>query len=165
MLAVGGFYLRHLNKQEAARQAQALIAADQAGQDTTAPLQSLKDYIKGHMGAKADVTLSAGYERAQAAARVAAQAQAANSQIYAQAQAACAGKSDSITQAKCNQEYLSKHLTSVPPPAPVAEPKLADYQHNLRSPLWTADLAGALFVGVIAALALLLPGLRRRKQL
>jgi hypothetical protein len=108
--------------------------------------------------------LANAYVKAQAAAQASAAAQAANSQIYADAQRLCSGKSDSITQAKCNQDYISKHLANVPLPTPVAEPKAADYQLKLSAPLWTPDLAGAAVLGAAAALVLLLVSGWRRKR-
>ena len=164
LLAAGGFYVASSSKQEASKQVKAIVAADLLAQDVAPQLKTLKDYVAGHMGAGATITLSGAYQRAQAAAQAAASVQNSNSQIYAQAQAACAGKSDSITQAKCNQDFLASHLQNVPPPVAVPQPKLADYQYQYRAPLWTADTAGLLFLGSIAALAALLIGLRKRTR-
>jgi hypothetical protein len=158
LLAGGGLYVRSLNATSANTQAQAIIKQDAAGADTAAAVAALRDYAKAHMGADASFTLAGAYARAQAAAK------AANSQIYADAQRACSGKSDSITQARCNQDYLAKHLANVPLPTPVPEPKPADYQYHITAPLWTPDLAGALLLGAAAALGLTLATLRRRRR-
>jgi hypothetical protein len=164
LLAGGGLYVRSLNATSANTQAQAIIKQDAAGADTAAAVAALRDYAKAHMGADASFTLAGAYARAQAAAKAAAAASAANSQIYADAQRACSGKSDSITQARCNQDYLAKHLANVPLPTPVPEPKPADYQYHITAPLWTPDLAGALLLGAAAALGLTLATLRRRRR-
>jgi hypothetical protein len=164
ILAAAGFYARSRNAQTAHTQANQLVRQDASGTDTTAALAALKDYVASHMGASADFTLAAAYARATAAAQAAAAASAANSQISAQAQAHCAGKSDSITQARCNQAYLAQHLSNVPPPAPVAAPKAADYHYTLRAPVWTPDLAGALLLGSVIALAIATFGRWRRRR-
>jgi hypothetical protein len=164
-LAAAGLYFAYLNNGQAHRWAAAVVAADQAGADTTAQMTALRAYVAGHMGAGAEVSLAASYSRAQQAARAAAAAQAANSQIYADAQRVCGGKRDSITQAKCQQDYLTSHLANVPLPTAVPEPKLADYQLKLRAPWWTPDLAGACFLGAAGALGFLGWAFWRRRRL
>jgi hypothetical protein len=154
-LAVAGFYFGYQNNQEARRRAAAVVAADQAGVDTASQATALRAYVATHMGAGAEVSLTTSYDRARQAARAAAAAQAANSQIYADAQRVCGGKRDSVSQAKCQQDYLTKNLANVPLPTAVPEPKLADYQLKLRAPWWTPDLAGACFLGAGAALGFL----------
>jgi hypothetical protein len=150
ILAGAGLYSRAASTRTARTQADALVRADAAAA-APAQLASLKAFVGGHMGASVDFTLKGSYDRAGVAAAAAATTTTTNSQIYAAAQASCGGKSDSITQARCNQAYLFAHLANVPPPVYVPAPKLTDYQYNLRAPLWTPDLAGALLLG--AALA------------
>jgi len=164
LLTAAGFFMASRNVTEAHKLSQAVLAADAAAQDTVAPLGTLKHYVEGHMGASSGVTLGSGYQRAQVAAQAAATASAANSQIYAAAQAACSGKSDSITQARCNQDYLAKHLVSVAPATPVAAPKQSDFQYYFAAPFWSPDLAGALFAGAAIALALLVIAFVRRSR-
>lgn len=149
-----GLYFRTQNHQLAQAKASHVIELDAAATDTTAALTELKDFVKTHMGADVTFTLNGAYTRAQAAATAAAAAIATNSQIYADAQRLCSGKSDSITQARCNEDYLSKHLVAVPTTAPVTAPKLSDFQYHLRSPFWTPDLSGALLLGAVAALVI-----------
>jgi hypothetical protein len=163
-LAGAGFYLDATNAREVHAQTKTLVNQDAAGEDTTTALADLRQFVAGHVGASTSFTLEGAYSRAQTAARAAAAASAANSQIYADAQRACAGKSDSITQARCNQEYLSKHLANLPAPTPVPEPRLADYQYQLVSPLWAPDLAGACFAGAAVAAVLALLGFIRRRR-
>jgi hypothetical protein len=163
-LMLSGLYVRHQNGQEATKRAKALQQLDASGQDPTASLAALKQFVNGHMGAQASGTLAVAYAKAQAAAQAAAQAQAANSQIYADAQRICGGKSDSITQAKCNQDYLSKHLVAIPNTGPITAPDPAVYTYSFKSPLWTADLAGVLALGGLLVLVwLIITGRRRRR--
>lgn len=164
LLLAGGWYMRTQNIAEASRRIQPVIQADTAGQDTKVALESLKGFVATHMGARADFTLQASYDRAQAAAQAAANAQAANSKIYADAQRVCGTKADSITLAHCNQDYLAKHLVTMTSPTPVTAPRLADYQYKLRSPFWTPDIAGALFLGGVAALGFVAFGLARSRR-
>ncbi len=169
ILASAGIFFRAANARSARTQANQIVKADTAGTDTHVALASLKTFTQNHMGASITFTLTGAYARAQAAAQAvaaqAAAAAAANSQIYADAQRLCSGKSDSIVQAHCNQAYLAAHLANIPPPpAPVPTPKLSDYQYNLKSPFWTSDLAGALFLGSIVALGFSLPFGRKRRK-
>jgi Flp pilus assembly protein TadG len=163
LLAVAGWYFRSVNAKSAHDQASHIIAQDQAGAATDAAQASLTAYVKSHMGSSVTYTLNGSYTRAEATAKAAATATTGNSQIYADAQKACSGKSDSITQAKCNQDYLAKHLVNVPAPSPVAPPKPADYQRNLQAPIWTPDITGALWLGAAAALVFALLSFRGRR--
>ncbi len=163
-----GIFFRASSTRSARTQAEKITQADTAGADTAADVASLKTYSASHMGASVKFALKGAYARAQAAAEAAATAQAAasaaNSQIYAEAQRQCSGKSDSITQAKCNQAYLSAHLASVPAaPASVPAPKESDFQYDLKAPFWTPDLAGALLIGALVAFGFSIP-FGRRKQ-
>jgi hypothetical protein len=92
------------------------------------------------------VTLNGSYTRAQAAAAASAAAANTSAQIYAAAQKACSGKSDSIVQAQCNAQYLSTHLANLPSSTPVSVPQPSEFQYKFVSPLWTADLAGVLLL-------------------
>jgi hypothetical protein len=162
-LAGAGLYFRLDNAQEAKAQAENIIGQDAAGADTTAAQAALETYVKTHTGSTVSFTLNGAFARAEAAAKAAASAGAANSKIYADAQRACASKTDSVTQARCNHDYLSRHLVNVPNAAPVTAPKLSDYQKTFKAPLWTTDLAGALLLGAVAALALAAFSFWRRK--
>lgn len=152
------------NHARATKQVTAIVAADAAGTDQTAQVALLKAYVASHMGSSTTVQLAGAYARAQAAAAAAAQASAANAQIYAEAQRACAGKSDSIVQARCNQEYLAKRLIVVPQSAPVTAPDPASFVYKFSSPIWYPDLAGALVLGGLVALVWAFVGGKRRKR-
>ncbi|MBW4061706.1 hypothetical protein HJC99_04015 [Candidatus Saccharibacteria bacterium] len=164
ILAVTGIYVRSTNAHHAATLATALVASDNAAADTTASLASLKTYVHSHTGAHASFTLQASYNRVVAEAQAAAAATATNSQIYTAAQAACGGKTDSITQAKCNAQFLSQHLVNVPASAPVSPPLLSNYQYKLTSPLWTPDPAGWLLLGSLVVLVVGSVGIIRSKK-
>jgi hypothetical protein len=156
-----GLLLVYQDSRTAAHKAAAAVAADAASQDVSASLADLKAYVAAHMGTSRTVTLSGSYARAQAASTAAAQAASnASAQVYADAQRACGGKTDSITQARCNQQYIAAHLTTATP-TPVPEPKLADYQHRLTSPVWTPSLAGVVLAGALVAAVLALISSRR----
>ncbi len=135
------------NRREADRQARAIEAADQRGEDVTVSLATLKAYAGTHMFAGTAVALAGSYARAQATAAVSASAANSSAQVYAAAQAACSGKSDSIVQARCNAQYLASHLANLPSATPVPVPQPADYQFKFTSPFWAPDLAGVLFLG------------------
>ncbi|MDB5178196.1 MAG: hypothetical protein JWN01_139 [Patescibacteria group bacterium] len=164
ILATAGFYARAQNTRVARAQAAQIVQQDSAGSDTSAAIAGLKQYFKTHLSTSVGLTLNGAYTRALAAARAAASTSVTNAQIYADAQRACGGKSDSITQARCNQDYLSKHLVNVPPPTPVKEPKLSDYQYFFSSPVWAPDLPGALLLGSAAAFILGAAGFLRRPR-
>lgn len=164
ILVVAGWVIRNQNSQEARRQAEAVMKQDLAGQPTDAAVADLQDFVRQHGGVTATFTLQGAYNRDVARAKEAiAAASATNSQIYADAQKACSGKSDSITQARCNQDYISKHLQSVSITAP-HEPSLSNYQRVVKAPWWTPDLSGALLLGGVAALAIGLFNLRPRRR-
>ena len=167
VLALGlvgvGFNARNLNHAEANRQVQAIIDADLANQPVNDKITILRSYVQNHLGASIDFSLTGAFNRAQAAAvayqDAAAKAQQANSEIYAQAQAACAAIKNAISQTKCNQQYLNSHLENIQLPEPVAAPVESDYTYKLVSPPWTADVAGALFVDAAVTFVLAIIGL------
>lgn len=148
-----GIYMSQQSATEARRQAAAIVAADKAGQDTLLAQAQLKNYTALHMGSSVTLTLTGSLQRAKdAAQKAAAAAEAANSQIYAEATKACGGRRDSVTQAKCVGEYVSARLVAAPSPTPVPPPNQADFQRQFKSPVWSPDLAGALLLGGAASL-------------
>ncbi len=165
VLAGAGIFFRASSTHSARAAADKIVRDDAAGSDVTAEISTLKDFVKIHMGASVSFTLKSAFDRASAAATAAAAASNSNSQIYAAAQQACAGKSDSITQARCNQQYLAQHLANVPAPVNVPAPLLADYRYTLAAPFWTPDPAGALLLGALVALGFAVPiGLRKSRR-
>jgi hypothetical protein len=146
--------VRSQNQAQARRDTAAVVAADIAGTSTVASEAALTDFVESHTGATVSYTLQGSYDRAVAAAKaVNAAASAANSQIYAEAQRLCSGKTDSLTQARCNQDYLGKHLQSLSAPA-ATTPGVDSFRRQLKSPVWALDLAGALLTGCAAAVVL-----------
>jgi hypothetical protein len=123
--------------------ASAIVSKDQSGLDTTADQQRLKTYASTHMGATTTVFLQGSYARAAQAAQAATNP-ASGGQVYAAAQAACAGKSDSIVQARCVTAYVNSHSQPAANPQPVAMPLQADYTKTFTAPTFTFDLAGLL---------------------
>jgi hypothetical protein len=163
-LIIGAWYFQAQNAHAAQAKVSQILAADAASADTTTALASLKAYVAGHMGTSVSFTLNGAYARAQAAATAATNAANANANVYAAAQAACSGKTDSITQAECNQRYLDQHLVNEPSPTATAAPQLASYQYHLRAPLWSPDLPGVLYLAAAGLIALAIVSGRRRRQ-
>jgi hypothetical protein len=153
-LAVASLYSLSQTGKEARLLAATTQNDDLAGTSTAGDIETLQTYVQSHMGSSVSYTLTGSYDRALTAAKVAAAAQSANNGVYAAAQAACSGKTDSITQAKCNQAYLSTHLTNIPQTAPVYQPVISGYQHTLKAPAWTPDLTGSLLLGMLVAVGL-----------
>ena len=162
-LLAAGIFFRASSTHSARDAADKIVRADTAGGTVAADLAALKDYVKIHMGASVSFTLKSAYDRAQAAT-IAASKSNSNSQIYADAQKACSGKSDSIVLARCNQQYLAQHLASAPAPVVVPAPVLSDYQYNLVAPFWTPDLAGAFLLGALVAFGFAFPVGRKRSR-
>lgn len=153
-----GLYFRQDNARQARLQADKLVQVDITATPSAQQIDELKSYVASHMGASVSFTLKGSYDRAQVAAQAAASAaSSASSQLYAEAQKACAGRGSSVAQARCNQEYLSARLSAAPTPAPVPAPKAETYRYQLKAPFWTPDLAGALLLGGAVSLLLSLP--------
>ena len=132
---------------------EAIRAQDQTGTDSSADQAVLKAYTAKHMGTGTTVFLEESYKKATAAAQAASNPNS-NGQIYAAAQAACAGRADSVTQSKCVQNYLATHSAPNPNPQPVVMPKKSDYEKKFDAPAWTADTAGIAFLVAIALLGM-----------
>ena len=152
LLAAVGFYFRAQNANTAHKSVTQIENTDQAGGSPGSQLTDLKNFAQAHIGASVKFTLTASYTRAQAAAQAAASAEASSSAaLYAAAQRACSGHTDSITQANCNTAYIQAHQQTVSI-TPVPQPKLGDYQYSFSSPFWAPDMAGAFFLGAAVAL-------------
>ena len=151
LLGAGG-WMAFSNHQEAQTQAEAIVAKDNTGQAVDADLSILKAYARTHTNGGVTVTLNAAFQRAQALAQAPSNAAASNAKLYNEAQQACSGRTDSITQARCVQDYVSQRLIAAPAPSQVAAPKASDFVFAYRSPLWTPDAAGSSLLGGVAAL-------------
>jgi hypothetical protein len=163
ILAGLGLFFQARNAATSRTLATSVVNDDQNQVPATADIQLLKDFVGSHMGSSVTYTLTGSYNRAQAQAQAAQAVQNSVSQIYADAQKACSGKTDSITQARCNTAYINAHIATLPPAGATTPPNIASYTYKLRSPIWTADLAGALFLGAAAAAAMFVFTLRRRR--
>jgi ABC-type phosphate/phosphonate transport system substrate-binding protein len=152
ILAAIGFYFRAQNSNTAHKDVAQIQSIDKAGGQSGTERTDLKNFVQSHLGASVKFTLTASYNRALAQAQAATAAQAtASSTLYAAAQRACSGHTDSITQANCNTAYIQAHQTAVNL-APIPTPKVTSYQYAFSSPFWAPDLAGAFFLGAAVAL-------------
>ncbi len=133
--------------------------ADRAGTDVNGPLNTLRSFVYAHMNTnlasgsnaiKPPIQLKYTYERLQKAAEE--QAQAANSQVYTEAQNYCQSINSidfsGRNRVPCVQEYVTSHGASA-----FAVP-VALYQFDFVSPVWSPDLAGwsVLVTGVLGLL-------------
>lgn len=137
-------------QQEANRQAAELVAQDKASQDVALLKQQIEGYVADHMGVRVQVFLEGSYDRAYKAAQTAANP-ASNGQVYTQAQAACGGRSDSVSQAKCVSEYVAKNSTPSTNPQPMVAPDKQGYTLDLTGPNWSLSLAGVALLASLAA--------------
>ena len=135
------------NRNYAVKSAEAIIAKDQAGEDTTSDIAILKEYVAKHMRANLSFELKAGYDRAVERAREAAEPKIDQS-LYTKAQAACAGQRDPVAQTRCVSSYVAANSDTKP--RPVVLPSKTKYQFAFTSPAWTPDRAGlAILVSVV----------------
>ena len=138
-----------VNQQSVSDQMNQMAAYDAQGKATTAQQQQLKQFIESHTGLSAQLFLQSSFERAEEAAKAAANP-SSSGQLYAQAQAACGGKSDSVTQARCVQQYIAARGPANPNPQPVVAPSRADYTFEAKSPMIVADTVGLLLIAMVA---------------
>lgn len=135
---------------------------DISGQPVDADMVAAQAYSQAHMGTSSSVFLSGSYDRAMAASSAASNP-SSNGAVYAQAQAACAGKADSIVQAKCVSAYVAAHAAPSANPQAVAAPTKEAYTKPIAATAWTPDSVGvALLAGLVSiAMGLYLVVLRR----
>lgn len=149
------FSVRAQNHSGAVLRASAVVAADRAGQPTVNLMEALKQYVRAHTGSSVSLSLPGSYSRALSAAQVSGKSSGTGA-LYAEAQAACASKADSIRQAKCVQEYVSPRLVSIPEQPTVLPPNPQDYVVKLKAPTFTTDLATFLWLLSFASIAVVL---------
>lgn len=152
-LAYGAISARANNHREAVARASAIVAADQNGEPTAPLLSALKSYISKHTGSSIILKLGGSYARAQAAATASTKSQEITGQLYAEGQATCASKADSLVQARCVQAYVTARLKalSIAPVSPPPNPN--DYTISYSAPEFTFDTATIL--GGLSILSLL----------
>lgn len=158
------FSVRAQNHNTAVLRASTVVAADRAGEPIAPLLESLKKYVRTHTGSSVVLSLPGSYSRALSAAQASGQPTATGA-LYAEAQAACAGKADSVRQAKCVQEFVSARLVTTPEQPTVLPPNPEDYVIRLKAPAIAPDLATLLwfvaFASALTALGLFLRNKRR----
>jgi hypothetical protein len=108
--------------------------------------------------------LSGSYTRAQTAAEEYARSQGGTGQLYAEGQQKCAGKADSVVQARCVQSYVSQHLATIATPVAVAPPNPKDYIITIKSPAFASDFATLLFAGSTGLFVIAVYAFIRRKK-
>lgn len=139
----------HGNAATARGKAAEIMKLDQAGKPTALKEKQLRAYSLDHMNASTQFELTHAYRRAQQQQQQNTQNRV-NGQVYSQAQAACGGSRDSVRQAKCVGEYVSRQT---PAADTVAQVNRERYQRKFSSPAWTPDIAGvSLLATVIAAI-------------
>jgi hypothetical protein len=148
--AYAGISARAHNRSQSIAKANAIVNADQVGEPTAPLLTSLKSFVMTHTGSSVKLTLGGSYARAQAAAQASTKSQEITGQLYAEGQATCASKADSLVQARCVQAYVSARLKALAIPTPVTPPNPNDYIMSYTAPAIAADTASAM-----AALSLL----------
>jgi hypothetical protein len=141
-----GIYGVFNNNSSALNQRNAILASDKAGQDTALARGTLANFVAAHMGSSVSFALSDSYNRDLKMAQSAIASTSVSGTVYAHAQAACSGQSDSITQAKCVTNYVSAHVQPGANPQPVALPSAVAYQYHYAAPGWTPDIAGLSLV-------------------
>ena len=135
----------------------AVFSADKAGGDTETALKNLREFVYAHMNTNLDsgssvkppIQLKYQYERLVAAEK--ARVDAANTQVYTDAQTYCQALYPSSfsggPRVPCITDYVTSHGTQAQP--------IPDglYKFDFVSPTWTPDLAGwSIVVTVVLAL-------------
>lgn len=129
------------------------------GAVATRQLNDLRSYVVSHSGSSVTVTLTGLYDQAVAQTQTAAVA-TPSAALYAQAQAACAGRANATVQAQCNQQYIQTHASPAQA-ASVPGPNLTDYTYRLIAPVVTLDLATLLMgLAFLCLVGLVIPALR-----
>ncbi len=141
LLFLFGLNQLSVNRSKSAALAAKVASDDSSGIDAQVSLVALQQFASRHMAASQDVFLQGSFDRATAQA-TAASATQGNGKVYADAQAACNSKADSIVQARCVQTYVATHSQPADNPQPVVMPDHLAYEKSFQSPGWTADAAG-----------------------
>ncbi|MBI2589102.1 hypothetical protein HYW35_02785 [Candidatus Saccharibacteria bacterium] len=162
------YTLRH-NNQTMVKLREAVYAADKNGGDVNGALNSLRQYVYGHMNTnlssggnaiKPPIQLKYTYARLYDAER--AKIDTANAQIYTDAQSYCQSVDQAFygtTRVPCVQNYVSTHgVKSGPALVPAGL-----YQFDFISPSWSPDLAGwSLVVSGLAFAGFILSSIRQK---
>lgn len=155
------FALRH-NNQTAIQLRNEVSKVDQQNGDVETALRNLREYVYAHMNTslasgpnaiKPPIQLKYRYDRLVAAEK--ARVDAANAQIYTQAQAYCEQHVPNGFSGRgrvpCIQDYVSKHGVQE---QPIPE---SLYKFDFVSPFWSPDLAGwTLLISIVSFVIFLL---------
>ncbi len=152
LAALAGLVGIGLNRQHVVSAAQSLIAKDKVGDDTTADLKALGDFVHNHTRASVTFSLDGSYQRAVQAAEQAA-VPTSNSAVYNAALKNCQVKNP-VATAQCIQNYVQSHAAPGAQPKPVTLPDHNAFVYHLNSPAWAPDLVGLSFLAVVICLAL-----------
>jgi len=141
------------NGNGAVQKYEALLAADAAGGDVDAALTDLRGYIYAHMnteiggpnGIYPPIQLSGTFSRLTAAEEQ--RVKEANDNLYAEAQSYCEATGNQGFSGRnrldCINEYIDKNG------AKPREIEDAFYKYDFVAPMWSPDLAGFSFIGLI----------------
>ncbi|MEO7617709.1 MAG: hypothetical protein ABIS59_02605 [Candidatus Saccharibacteria bacterium] len=151
--AYAGISARAHNRSLSIAKANAIVNADQVGEPTAPLLASLKNFVKTHTGSSVKLTLGGSYARAQTSAQDSTKSQEITGQLYAEGQATCASKADSLVQARCVQAYVTARLKALSIPAAATPPNPNDYIISYVAPSLAADTATAM--GLLSLLSLI----------
>ena len=163
-LAVAGLLSRSSNASYARDQAMQLSAAP-ASPETTLKLNALKTYVSSHSGATVTVVMTSAYQQALQAYQAATTPTPPSTTLYAEAQAACAGRAVATVQAQCNQQFIESHSVATTAPN-VPMPAARDYSYRLIAPAFALDgPTGFWTLSFLGLIWLLLPALRPRAYL
>jgi len=137
-----------------------ILSLDQTGGDTSPIIDELKTFSMNHMNASMTVELIYSYNRALQAAE---RSQQISGETYTKAQAACASRADSITQARCVNNYLAQNAPVNAQSQAIVAPDRNQYIFTYKSPMLAPDLAGIMALISLTSLGvgIWLWGLRR----
>lgn len=163
-LAIAGLLSRSSNASYARDQAMQLSSLA-AGTETTAKLNSLKTYVMGHSGTTVTVVMTVAYQQALQAYQASVTPTPPSSTLYAEAQAACAGRAVATVQAQCNQQYIEAHsVVATTPSLPM--PAASNYSYRFIAPAFALDGPTGLWtLSFLGLIWLVLPALRPRAYL
>ncbi|HEX7259308.1 MAG TPA: hypothetical protein VF272_00025 [Candidatus Saccharimonadia bacterium] len=145
-----GFIQLGSHQKQTAKLVQSIVAVDKAGGNVSDKQRELIAYVRNHMRTSTSYMLEGSYGRAVSSAQAAA-IPGGNGKVYADAQAACAGRADSVAQARCVQNFLAAHVVPAANPQSVALPAKSEYSVKLSAPGWTADSTGLAFLLALAS--------------
>lgn len=152
ILLIAGILLYRNNAVSAQKQVEAIIAADKAGKPVDQGIKKLETYVKSHMNSSTSFALQGSYSRAVAAAQAAALQQTqGGAKVYADAQAACSARVDSIQLSNCVTNYIAANSTpGQTAPAPTQVDK-NQYIYKFTAPAWSWDVGGIVLASSILA--------------